>query len=219
MQLRRGWSCAAALAVLAAGCASAPRGAGPPGELPARRSVALEVPFHAQRPDGCGAASLAMLLDWSGRRADLDSLEQELRLPQRRGVLQISLLSAARRRGRLAYGISGAQELLGELAGGHPVLVLQNRAFSWSPVWHYAVVIGYDLDRGSVTLHSDTRPMQKLSWTRFDRTWAASERWGMVVLPCSEAPITARGERLQEAREALERAGQPQCAEQVQAAR
>jgi hypothetical protein len=41
---------------------------------------------------------------------------------------------------------------LREVAAGNPVLVLQNLSFAWAPVWHYAVVMGYDADaaQGSI---------------------------------------------------------------------
>ena len=45
-------------------------------------------------------------------------------------------------------------DLLQEVAAGHPVIVLQNLGLEWIPVWHYSVVIGYDLSRGQLVLRS-----------------------------------------------------------------
>ncbi len=68
------------------------------------------------------------------------------------------MIGAARRHGRVAYVISSPEELLVEVAAGNPVIVLQNLGLSWVPVWHYAVVIGYDGDADMVTLHSGETP-------------------------------------------------------------
>jgi hypothetical protein len=54
------------------------------------------------------------------------------------------MIGAARRHGRLAYLITGPDSMFEEVAAGHPVIVLQNLGLSWYPVWHYAVVVGYD---------------------------------------------------------------------------
>jgi hypothetical protein len=47
----------------------------------------------------------------------------------------------------------GCQQLCEEVAAGHPVIVLQNIGLSWYLVWHYAVVVGYDLHEGTVIFH------------------------------------------------------------------
>jgi hypothetical protein len=206
----------AALCLVAAGCATASGFRASQGVE--RRQVSLDVPFHAQSAMACGAASLAMALEWSGLPADPDDLLEELEVPAREGVLQLSMVSVARRRGRLAYVISGSEELLREVAAGHPVVVLQNLGWSWYPAWHYAVVIGYDLDRATAILHTGTHAAREVPLAVFDRTWARSQRWGLVVLPCSERPAAASEARLLEASRGLERAGQVECARQARAA-
>jgi len=101
------------------------------------------VPFYPQEFYHCGPTALAMLLSWSHSDFTLDEFVSEVYIPERRGSLQPALISAARRRNRLAYSIQGMNELLQELAAGHPVVVLQNLGLSWVPRWHYAVPIGY----------------------------------------------------------------------------
>ena len=57
------------------------------------------------------------------------------------------MVAAARSRIRGAFLKGGIHSVLPEIAAGNPVLVLQNAGWSWLPVWHYAVVIGYDLPK------------------------------------------------------------------------
>jgi tetratricopeptide (TPR) repeat protein len=81
--------------------------------------------------------------------------------------------------------------LLQELAAGHPVVVLQNLGLSWVPRWHYAVPIGYDLKKGSITLHSGKMETREIRWSLFERTWERADYWGLVVLPPHDLPASA----------------------------
>jgi hypothetical protein len=129
------------------------------------------------------------------------------------------MIAAARRHGRIAYPISGANALLNEIAAGHPVIVLQNLGLSWIPVWHYAVVIGYDLNQGVITLHSGITHQKITALRTFENTWSRGEHWGLVVLPPSRLPATAEMNSYVKAVVGLEKARQwPAAAEGYQTA-
>ena len=129
------------------------------------------------------------------------------------------MIAAARRQARLAYLISSPQELLQEVAAGHPVIVLQNLGLSWVPVWHYSVVIGYDLDTNRVVLHSG-EDRQKTSGLRvFNNTRSRSGYWGLLTLPPGRLPATATETPYLQAVLGLEKAGKwPQAVLGYQAA-
>ena len=146
------------------------------------------VPFYPQEAYQCGPASLAMALTWSGIQANPETITPEVFTPSRKGSLQSAMIGAARRHGRLAYPITGPDAMVEEVAAGHPVIVLQNLGLSWYPVWHYAVVVGYDLHKGTVILHSGVTPRKRLSFRVFYNTWARSDYWGLLVLPPSRLP-------------------------------
>ncbi|MCP4004461.1 MAG: PA2778 family cysteine peptidase [bacterium] len=175
-----------------------------PGGFP--EQLELKVPFVAQRTDECGPAALAMLLAWSGTPVDLDALVAEVMVPARSGSLRSGLIAGARRRARLAYTVRGMDELLRELVAGHPVLVLQNNGLSWFQVWHYAVVIGYDLTEAKLILHSGRNESRRIPLRTFERTWRRSDSWGLLVLPPDLLPVTAHLDRLLDAVLGLERA-------------
>jgi tetratricopeptide (TPR) repeat protein len=166
------------------------------------------VPFFPQKEYQCGPASLAMALAWSGLQIDADELAPQVYTPSLKGSLQPAMIAAARRHGRVAYPISGANALLREIAAGHPVIVLQNLGLSWAPVWHYAVVIGYDLDKKKIILHSGTTNQKTTALRTFENTWARSKHWGLVVLPPSLLPATAEENAYVKAIVGLERARQ-----------
>ena len=157
---------------------------------PAKTEISA-VPFYAQSEHQCGPAALAMLLRSRGISVTPEELESEVYTPVRKGSLQTSLISAARRHGRIAYPISGIEAMLTEVADGHPVMVLQNLGLSWYPMWHYAVVVGYDLPEDTIILHSGKTPREHLSFRVFKNTWLRSGYWGLLVLRPEEFPATA----------------------------
>jgi hypothetical protein len=55
---------------------------------------------------------------------------------------------------RLPYVIRDFKALMQRAAAGHPVVVMQNLGLSWYPKRHYAMVIGYELEKQIVTLCS-----------------------------------------------------------------
>jgi ABC-type bacteriocin/lantibiotic exporter with double-glycine peptidase domain len=177
-----------------------------------------DVPFFAQDALQCGPASLAMLLSFGGLATSPDDLVEEVYTEQRRGSLQLSIVASARRHGRLAVRIDGMRELAAELAAGNPVLVLQNLGLGWYPVWHYAVAIGYDTASGEIVLHTGTRAARAVPMRVFERTWARSDFWGLVVTPPDRLPALADETRLRAAVVGLERAGRKAEAEEANAA-
>jgi tetratricopeptide (TPR) repeat protein len=92
----------------------------------------------------------------------------------------------------IAYPLKPAlQDLLQEVAAGHPVLVFQNLSLPIYPVWHYAVVIAYDLEQNTITLHSGETARMEMSLFTFERTWARGNYWAMLALPPGVLPTTA----------------------------
>lgn len=176
-------------------------------DLPSRVEL-NDIPFYPQDTYQCGPAALAMVLSWSGLPTRPQALVSQVYTPSRQGSLQAALVGAARRHGRLAYPLTGTDGLLTEVAAGHPVIVLQNLGLSWYPVWHYAVVIGYNLAEETVVLHSGTTAHKRLSFRVFNNTWARSDYWGLVVLEPAQAPATAQEQAYLEAVLGLEKARQ-----------
>ena len=178
-----------------AGCATAP----PKVELPASLDIPskielTEVPFHPQGEYQCGPASLAMTLEWSGVAITPDQLKPEVYTPSRQGSLPSDMIGAARRHGRVAYPIHRIEDVLEEVAGGHPVIVLQQLKSLFQASWHYAVVIGYDLDEHEIILHSGVEAREVLSLDEFAITWQPWGHWGLLTLSPQKFPATAREE-------------------------
>ena len=164
------------------------------------------VPFFPQTDYQCGPASLAMTLVWSGVVTDSDKLSGAVYTPSLKGSLQPAMIGAARRHGRVAFVITSPGELLAEVAAGNPVIVLQNLGLSWAPVWHYAVVTGFDTESDVVRLHSGEVKGKEISMRVFDNTWSRSSYWGLLTLPPDRLPATAAKTDYTEAVLGLEKA-------------
>lgn len=180
---------------LAGGCASTPQTRAlldrPPQGLPAHREL-RSVVFHAQDRYQCGPAALATVLAAAGMPTEPDTLVDEVYLPQRHGTLPTEMRAATRARGLVPYPLAPQMSaLIRELANGKPVLVMQNLGLDWFPQWHFAVVVGYDLEREEVVLRSGTRRRLVTSMRVFERTWARSGHWAQVVVEPADIPATA----------------------------
>ena len=153
------------------------------------------VPFYAQTEFQCGPATLAMVLNHQGVNTDVEELIPQVFLPGRDGSVQPEMLATVRRHEQLAFPIRGTMDaLLNHLAAGDPVVVMQNLSLPIYPMWHYAVAIGYDLPSETLILRSGEIERHTMSFSRFDATWARTERWGFVVAEPGTLPtgITAR---------------------------
>src|SRR3990167_9056683 len=150
------------------------------------------VPFFPQEEYQCGPAALATVLNGTGVSITPEQLVQQVYLPERRGSLQLEMIGAARRHGRIPYVLRPELEsLLAEVTSGNPVLMLQNLSFWWYPKWHYAVVVGFDLKSDRLVLRSGREERHEVPFKVFERTWRRSDYWAMVVLSPERLPFTA----------------------------
>lgn len=176
-----------------------------PRELPPRSEL-QQVPFFPQEDYECGPAALAMAASAAGVPVAPEQLVAQVYVPGRKGSLQPEMLAAGRRQGLLAYPLAPRLEaVLREVAAGRPVIVFQNLSLPIAPVWHYAVVVGYDRDAGFLHLHSGRSERMEISLSAFERTWGRGGYWATVLLPPGQLPVTAEPERYLSAVAALER--------------
>lgn len=177
----------------------------PSPHLPVQSELTQTV-FFPQEEHQCGPAALAMVLTESGVTVQPSELREFVYLPESQGSLQVEMLAAARRQGRLAYLLKPRMEdLLTELSAGNPVVVLQNLGLNWYPVWHYALAIGYNLPERQIILRSGKESRQIMALSTFEHTWARSGYWAMLVLPLGKLPQIADPEGYLHALAAVER--------------
>jgi tetratricopeptide (TPR) repeat protein len=174
-----------------------------------QRVELTDTPFYAQQRYQCGPASLAMVLGQRGERVSPDELVARVYLPERQGSVAPEVVATARAYGMVVYQLPpNLNALLREVAAGNPVLVLQNLGLSWLPKWHYAVVVGYDLESGELILRSGITARHRVSLSLFDRTWQRGKRWGITLLRPGQLPATSAPLNYMKAVYALEQLNQ-----------
>lgn len=178
----------------------------PPRDLPPT-VVLSDVPFYPQSDYHCGPAALAMILNAAGAGVSVEKLVDQVYLPGRKGSLQIEMLAAARRNGLVAYQLAPQlTDVLREVAAGTPVVALENYGFGPFPLWHYSVVVGYDLERSNIVRHSGVKKEQSMPLPVFEYLW--EHHWAMVAVPPERMPVTATEAQYLASVSALEQAGQ-----------
>lgn len=188
MPIRTGILCLHIMAM--AGCAAGPehlvlRAAGTPVELD-------DVPFFAQDEFQCGPAALATVLVHEGIDVTPQALRSQIYIPGRRGSLQAELLAATRRHGHVPYILPRSlAPMLNEIRAGRPVLLLQNLGLERWPVWHYAVLVGYDPERDRFLLRSGTTHRKQMRARTFLASWVRAGRWSVIVSTLSDPPVSA----------------------------
>lgn len=184
-----------ALLLLLTGCASTPQTRQLLAQTPEnlRRTVNLEtVAFFPQQAYQCGPAALATMLDYQGIHTQPEDLTDQVYIPALKGSLQLEMIASARSYGLLSYKLTPHMlTLITEINAGHPVLVFQNLAYHWWPQWHYAVAVGYDLDKEDIILRSGPFREHRIALTTFERTWQRTDYWGYVILKPGLIPATA----------------------------
>ena len=148
-----------------------------------------------------------MVLAWGGVETNQNDIAELIYTPGRQGTLRSDVLGGARRHGRLAVTINNLEDLLREVAAGHPVIVFQNLGLDWFQQWHFAVAIGYDLEAGTLTLHSGINERKVTDLEVFENTWRRGDFWALVVLPPDRMPASAGEEHVFAAAAAIERLG------------
>nr|WP_170576317.1 PA2778 family cysteine peptidase [Ruegeria atlantica] len=187
----------------------------PSGHNAPSRATVSGVPLIQQNEFYCGPASLAMVFQWSGLDVTQSEVATQSFTPGAEGTYLADMIGAARRQELLAVRLSTLEELLDEVAVGHPVIIFQNLGFKWAPRWHYAVVVGYDLDLQEIFLHSGQHERMTMDLQLFMRTWKRGEFWALTVLPPNRLPTTDNQWAILRAAAGLEQLGHTQAASKV----
>jgi predicted double-glycine peptidase len=158
----------------------------------------LDVPFVPQREDGCGAASIAMVMqywvrhnpDLNAAAADSDLIYKLLTPTRRRGVSGQALKDYVQKNGFKAFIIDGEfNDLEQHLAKGRPVVACLAPRGPRSPL-HYVVVVGATND--AVLFHDPVRgKLTREDRAQFLQEWKVTKNWMLLAVPNRAAEATA----------------------------
>jgi predicted double-glycine peptidase len=152
--------------------------------------VWLDVPFVKQEKDGCGAASIAMVMQYwqqqrsqpAGSDADAILIQHLLYSAKARGIYASDMERYFREKGFRTFTIRGEwEDLKQHLDKGRPLIVALKPEGGRAPL-HYVVVTGMDQQ---VVMVNDPaqRKLLKQDRSSFERQWSAADKWTLLALP------------------------------------
>jgi ABC-type bacteriocin/lantibiotic exporter with double-glycine peptidase domain len=162
-----------------------PQNTPPPG-------VWMDVPFIKQEKDGCGAASIAMVMQyWLKQRgqpvdssADAVVIQHELFSAKDHGIRAADMERYFQQHGFQTFAFAGKWDHLKQhLEKGRPLIAALKPSALESSL-HYVVVVGVDPEQNLVLLNDAAqRKLLKQERSSFEKQWNAVGRWTLLALP------------------------------------
>jgi ABC-type bacteriocin/lantibiotic exporter with double-glycine peptidase domain len=154
--------------------------------------VWLDVPFVKQEKDACGAASIAMVMQYwqhqegkpAGQDSDAIQIQRSLYSAKAHGIYASDMERYFREKGFRTFTIRGEwEDLKQHLDKGRPLIVALKPAGGGTAL-HYVVVTGLDQEQHVVMVNDPAqRKLLKLDLPGFEREWSAAGKWTLLALP------------------------------------
>ena len=154
----------------------------------------LDVPFVKQPREGCGAATIAMVIEYwrqqegkpEDRTADVNYIQQALYSKDAHGIRASELRDYLEQQGFETHVFSGDAGLLAHhVARGRPLIAALKPA-SRAPL-HYVVIAGIESGQNIVLLNDPAqRKLLKVSLSSFESQWRATGHWTLLAVPRSD---------------------------------
>ncbi len=151
----------------------------------------LDVPFVPQQRDGCGAASIAMIMQYWERHANQPAqpaaesgqIFRTLYSSPAHGIYSSAMLRYFQQNGYRAFAFTGTTaDLDRQLALGRPLIAALKPDSSSS--LHYVVVAGLDEPQKLVLVNDPAqRKLLKEDRSQFEREWKAAGYWTLLAVP------------------------------------
>jgi predicted double-glycine peptidase len=155
-------------------------------------AIWIDVPFVAQTRDGCGSASIAMVMQYWGNKdgrtaspaADPGKIQTALFSRAAGGIYASRMRQYFRDSGFQAFAFEGQWSDLGHhLQLGRPLIVGLKESGPLGPL-HYVVVVGIDSERGYVFVNDPARQkMLRISRNGFESEWSHTRNWTLLAVP------------------------------------
>jgi predicted double-glycine peptidase len=163
-------------------------------QSPSTSGIWLDVPFIKQTIDGCGSASIAMLLQyWSAHgtpvpaeRADAARIQKLLYSRKAHGIFASDMERYLRESGFREFAVRGDwKDLRQHLEQGRPLVVSVQPSGAKGPL-HYVVVTGIDWQREAVFLNDPARGrLLRIERQEFEKEWSAARNWMLLAVPAA----------------------------------
>lgn len=156
----------------------------------------IDVPYVKQSPEGCGAASLAMVMQyWEAKQSrtpsdasDAARIFDVLHAPKSHGIYASAMEQYLTEHGFQSFAFAGGwEDLRDNIQKGRPLIV--GLKPTSGKALHYVVITGIDSDRGLVMFNDPAgRKLTKLDRKTFEKEWDATGKWSLLALPQKAEP-------------------------------
>ncbi|MGA9061882.1 MAG: C39 family peptidase [Terracidiphilus sp.] len=155
----------------------------------------LDVPFVPQQKDGCGAASVAMVMQYWERHqgqpvrpeAEPSQILHALYSSSAHGIYASAMVRYFLGNGYRAFAFTGEMaDLERQLQLGRPLIAALRPDSSLS--LHYVVIAGLDQPQQLVLVNDPAqRKLLKEDISQFEREWEAAGHWILLAIPENNA--------------------------------
>ncbi|HLY97522.1 MAG TPA: C39 family peptidase [Candidatus Angelobacter sp.] len=159
--------------------------------------VWLDVPFVRQEKNGCGAASIAMVMQYwqqqPGQRENagsgMEAIQQAIYSSGAHGAYASDMERYFQGHGFRTFAFRGQwADLRQHLAKGRPLIVAL-KPLPTEDTLHYVVVAGIDLQQNVVLVNDAAqRKLLKEDCNSFEKKWSAAGNWTLLALPETAKP-------------------------------
>ena len=163
------------------------------------RAIWIDVPFVQQTTDGCGSASLSMVMRYWDRKegraiaadAEATKIQAALYSPAAKGIFASSMRDYLERSGYQAFAFHGQwSDFEHQLALGRPMIVGLQASGAHGPL-HYVVVVGVDPARNFLFMNDPAQQkMLRISREGFEQEWRGTDNWTLLAVPKSSPSPT-----------------------------
>ena len=157
----------------------------------AAQGIWLDVPYIHQQREGCGSASLAMVMQYwdqkQGRPLAPASREPVIQHAlfdaKAHGIRASAMAQYLAANGYRAFAVTGDFTMLRQhLLKGRPLIVALNPGEGLPR--HYLVVVGLEPEAGIVLVNDpEVRKLLKLDHDEFEKQWKAAGHWTLLAMP------------------------------------
>lgn len=146
----------------------------------------IDVPFIQQDKNGCGSASIWMVLKyWRPESVvDVDQIQQQLYSKKAGGIYAKDMARYFETHGYRVFAFSGEWSDLEEhVSKGRPLIVCLEPNNRGVPL-HYVVVAGVDPVSNVVLLNDPAqRKLLSMSRAQFEQSWRSTGNWTLLAVP------------------------------------
>lgn len=154
-------------------------------------AVWLDVPFVPQPREGCGAASISMVMAyWNGQNGtaaapanDVNNIQRVLYSPRKHGIAASAMVEYFKQHEYQAFAFSGTwTDLDQHLRKGRPLIAAIKPP--GQAELHYVVIDGIDPVHSLVTMNDPAeRKLLTEERTAFEKDWSATHNWLLLAVP------------------------------------